>query len=199
MPVPIQYIDGCRRSHADLLAAIEDLTDEIARRASRLPEWSIGHVLSHVARNADSVVRRLEGAARGEVVDQYPGGFEGRRAEIEAGAMRQASALIADVRTSCLAAEAACEAMPADAWENITRAVGGREQPATVVVFSRWREVEVHHVDLGLGYTPDDWPHALVSAWLPSLLVALPERTDAHDLLAWCVGRAGAPDLAPWG
>ncbi len=45
------------------------------RGPSLLPEWSDGHVLTHLARNADSVVRRMEGAARGELVDQYPGGL----------------------------------------------------------------------------------------------------------------------------
>jgi maleylpyruvate isomerase len=199
MPPPILFIDGCRQSHADLLLAMEQLTDDVARRASRLPGWTVGHVLSHIARNGDSVVRRLEGAARGAIVDQYPGGFEGRRAEIEAGADRSASELVTDLRVSCRAVEAACEAMPAGAWENVTRAVGGQEQPATAVVFSRWREVEVHHVDLGLGYSPRDWPDALVAAWLPSLLTALPDRTDPRDLLAWCLGRATAPELRAWG
>ena len=26
------------------------------------------------------------------------------------------------------------------------------------LAFARWREVEVHRVDLGLGYEPEDWP-----------------------------------------
>ena len=54
-------------------------------------------MLTHVARNADSVVRRLEGAARGELLDQYAGGLEQRRADIEAGAGRPAAELVADV------------------------------------------------------------------------------------------------------
>ena len=53
---------------------------------SLLPEWTRGHVLTHIARNADSFVRVLEAARRGEVVTQYEGGVAGRNADIEAGA-----------------------------------------------------------------------------------------------------------------
>ena len=53
---------------------------------SLLPGWTRGHVLTHIARNADSFVRVLEAARRGEVVTQYEGGVDGRNADIEAGA-----------------------------------------------------------------------------------------------------------------
>ncbi|HEY5244074.1 MAG TPA: maleylpyruvate isomerase N-terminal domain-containing protein, partial [Acidimicrobiales bacterium] len=88
MSVPTKDIDGCRRSHLALLDRIGGLTDEQARSASQLPDWTVGHVLTHLARNGDSVVRRLEGAARGETVDQYPGGYAGRASEIAVGAGR---------------------------------------------------------------------------------------------------------------
>ena len=58
--------------------AIEPLSDVDVARPSRLAGWTVGHVLTHVARNADSHVRRAEAAARGEVVEQYPGGHQGR-------------------------------------------------------------------------------------------------------------------------
>ena len=70
------------------------LHDEQARAPSLLPGWSVGHVLTHIARNGDSLVWRLEGAAQGELRDQYPGGLEQRRADIEAGAGRPASELV---------------------------------------------------------------------------------------------------------
>jgi maleylpyruvate isomerase len=66
-------------------------------------------------------------------------------------------------------------------------------------VFSRWREVEVHHVDLGLGYEPTDWPAELVARWLPTVVRELPDRTDPTALLAWALGRGPAPALGPWG
>ncbi len=196
---PALEIAGVARAHASLATMIAGLTDDFARRPSRLPDWTVGHVLTHVARNADSVVRRLEGAAAGQVVDQYAGGATGRASEIEEGASRPASELVADVVASNEAVEAAIAAFPPDGWERLTRSVGGEEVPAHAVVFSRWREVEVHHVDLGLGYRAADWPEDLVERWLPHAEQQFLRTADQRDLLAWLVGRGPAPRLAPWG
>ena len=68
------------KSHARLALTLAGVTDTDARRPSLLPGWSVGHVLTHLARNADSHVRMLEAAAVGEVADQYPGGNERRAA-----------------------------------------------------------------------------------------------------------------------
>ncbi len=195
---PTVDIGGCRRAHQTLFDRITTLTDAQAWSASHLPDWTVGHVLTHVARNADSVIRRLEGAARGEVVDQYPGGYAGRAADITAGAGRPAAELVADVRDSAGRLEDLCAVLPTKAWDRLTRDVSGAERPAHTLLFTRWREVEVHHADLGLGYTPADWPPALVSAWLPRELDRLPMRTEPHQLLAWAIGRAPAPALGTW-
>lgn len=195
---PSVAAEGCRQSHEALLGTIAGLTDEQARSPSLLPGWSIGHVLSHLASNADSVVRRLEAAREGRVVDQYPGGGEGRRREIELGAGRPAGELVEDIRHSAALADAVVIAYPEDAWDRPTRHVSGREEPAWAVVFARWREVEVHHVDLGLGYSPKDWPAELVGHWLPSTVEGLTRRADAHELWAWLMGRSPAPELGPW-
>jgi maleylpyruvate isomerase len=196
--VPTKDIDGCRRSHLALLDRIDGLTDEQARSASQLPDWTVGHVLTHLARNGDSVVRRLEGAARGETVDQYPGGYAGRASEIAVGAGRSAAELVADVEASAARLEDCCTTLPADAWDRPTRDVSGAERPANTLMLSRWREIEVHHADLGLGYTPADWPDELVAAWLPRELERLPKRADPKQLLAWAIGRSPAPALSNW-
>jgi maleylpyruvate isomerase len=199
MTRPTAFIEGCRGSHATLERHIAGLTDEVARQPSLLPDWTVGHVLTHIARNADSVVRRIEGALRNEVVDQYAGGREGRANEIEAGAHRSAAELIADVHTTNAAVDALLASAPDDIWDRLSRPVGGGEQPVTKVVFSRWREVEVHLVDLGLGYTPARWPAGIVDEWLPSMLTGLDQRADRNALLAWTLGRSGPPELIPWG
>jgi len=198
MPRPDAEIAGCLAAHARLQADIADLTVAHVRAASRLPGWSVGHVLSHLARNADSVTRRLVGAAKGEIVEQYVGGFEGRAAEIEEGSGRPARALIADVLATNADVEAAIEAMPDDAWDNTTLTVRGDEIPASTLAFTRWREVDTHHADLGLGFEPADWPPELVDRWLPSLLDGLRERSDPTELAAWILGRGPAPTLRPW-
>lgn len=195
---PRQTIDRLHHAHTRLLHRLEGLTDDVARHPSPLPDWTVGHVLSHLARNADSVVRRFEGAARGEVVDQYPGGAAEREAEIEAGAHASASELVADVRASGHAVEQVAASLPDDAWERLSRSVSGNLVPIKSVLVDRIREVEVHHVDLGLGYQPSDWPADFVQDVLAIELPKLPGRTDQTGLLAWLTGRGPAPTLEPW-
>src|SRR3954452_11064204 len=84
-------------SHRRLFATIDGLGEDGVRAPSRLPGWTVGHLLTHIARNADSLTRRMVAAARDEIGDQYPGGAAGRAAEIEAGAGRPAAELVADV------------------------------------------------------------------------------------------------------
>lgn len=193
---PDETIERLRASQARLLTTAAALP--AATAPSLLPGWTVGHLLTHVARNADSAVRRLEGAARGEIVDQYPGGPAGRAAEIEAGAARPLPELLADVRATSRAVERVAAALPPEAWPRPTRGVDGDLQPAEQVLRGRLREVEIHHVDLGAGYTAADWPEAFVTDLLTSELPALAARAEPAALLAWLTGRGPAPLLAPW-
>ena len=82
---------GCRRRRVAPRAATRCSTRarrgrlDSSPRPSLLPDWTVGHVLTHLARNADSMDRVLEAAERGDVVERYAGGGAGRDAEIEAG------------------------------------------------------------------------------------------------------------------
>ena len=69
---PTEVIDGCQAAHSRLAAAINDLPDAVVRQPSLLPDWTVGHVLTHLARNAEAMVRRIEAATRGELIDQEP-------------------------------------------------------------------------------------------------------------------------------
>lgn len=178
---------------------LDGLTDLTARQPSLLPGWTVGHVLTHVARNAEASVRRVQAAAQGEVVDQYVGGAEGRAAEIDAGAGRAAADLVADVATWSQRLDAAFASFPEDGWARSVRTVDGAEHAVGMLPFRRWREVEVHLVDLGLGFTPDDWSPGLVERALPGLVAGLAARTDSRALMAWLLGRGAAPALEPWG
>ena len=67
----------------------------------------------------------------------------------------------------------------------------------------RWREVEVHRADLGLGFEPADWPAEYVredlvrmemrwNARRPMGLTGLPDealQAPPHVRLAWLLGR----------
>jgi maleylpyruvate isomerase len=63
----------------------------------------------------------------------------------------------------------------------------------------------MHHVDLGIGYEPSDWPEEYVSWELPLILATVPSRAqnvaDMRQLVAWLSGRAEPPGLValkPW-
>jgi maleylpyruvate isomerase len=185
-------IAGCQASHRRLSGTLGSLTDDAARAPSRLPGWTVGHVLTHLARNADSHARILEAAGRGEAVEQYAGGYEQRTADIEAGAGRPAVDLVDDVRRAATALEKAWVA-----WDGHGLS-GGEEWPCRRLPFLRWREVEIHHVDLGLGYEAADWPADYLAIELPRALATVPDRlprpADRRRLLAWLVGRSPQPD-----
>jgi maleylpyruvate isomerase len=194
---------GCQLAHARLLDSIDGIDDATVAGPSRLPGWTVGHVLTHMARQADSFVRMLEGAAGGDIVDQYEGGPEGRVAEIETGAGRPAKEQVADVAATIARLEAAWESTPDEVWaRGFARTTRGELVACADLPFRRWREVEVHHADLGLDLGPEAWSAPFVDTELPRTLAGLPARLSLDDrraLLAWLMGRASTPpSLPPW-
>jgi uncharacterized protein (TIGR03083 family) len=77
-----------------LAATAAALTDGQARESSLLPGWSRGHVLTHVARNADGLRNLLIWARTGVETLQYSS-RGAREAAIEEGAGRAAAELAA--------------------------------------------------------------------------------------------------------
>jgi maleylpyruvate isomerase len=210
-----RHVEGAARAHQSLLETIGDVTDDDVRAPSLLGGWSRGHVLTHLARNADSHVHLLECARRGEVGEQYSGGYRGRVAAIEAGSSRSAEELVADVRRSIYGLEAAWSQADHDTWRGSGVNSKGDPIPMGDIVFLRWREVEVHHADLGLGFAPADWSSDYVRYELDrqvmlwrsrrSLgLTTLPARAlelDPTTRLAWLLGRVsieGLPEADPF-
>jgi maleylpyruvate isomerase len=205
-------LQGAVAAHRMLEVHLATLTDAQVAGPSLLPDWSVGHVITHIARNADGVRLMLEGALRGEVAPQYPGGVEQRAADIAAGSVRGAAGLVADVRATNERLEAVFTAMTDEAWQG-----HGRSMVGTVAVaelpFRRWRETVVHHADLGLQYTWRDWPAEYVRLELRTQtmlwnsrqamgLTGLPSEAlavDEHRRLAWLLGRAAIEGLQPAG
>jgi maleylpyruvate isomerase len=178
---PIADIAAVRTGTRRVLFAVDDLTDEQAAAPSRLPGWSRAEVLTHLARNADGGRGIAEAAARGEVGAQYPGGRDQRRVGIAAGRGLGAPALRADLQRSSDALLEAWGRLPDDAWERVGRSLNG-DRTQREWVWSRWREIEVHHVDLGLGYAPSEWPVAFVTRGLDDAITHLPGRA-ARDAI----------------
>ena len=94
------------RDAAEAAAATEQLIDSAAGLSaedlaapSLLPGWTRGHILAHVARNADALVNLLEWARTGEETPMYPDAAT-RDRDIEAGAPRSLEEHLEDLRDS---------------------------------------------------------------------------------------------------
>jgi len=181
-----------------LLATATALGDAQVREASLLPGWTRGHVLTHLARNADGMINLLSWARTGTQTPMYASA-ESRNADIEAGAGRPAADLAADVRESAASFAAAAGAMPGEAWTVQVRALAGPGFPALGVLGRRLSEVEIHHVDLAAGYAPGDWPADFVADALPRVADSFTGRDDAPSCLAWADGAPHGYRIGPAG
>jgi maleylpyruvate isomerase len=175
-----------------LLASAAALTDATVREPSPLPGWTRGHVLTHVARNADGLGNLLRWARTGTKTPMYVS-REARQAGIEAGAGRTAADLTADVRGTAIAFAAEAASLPDEAWAAQVQMLTGPPMPARRVLDSRLREVEIHHVDLGAGYRPADWPAEFAADNLPEVARSFAGREDTPS----CLLRADGAD-AEW-
>jgi maleylpyruvate isomerase len=213
--VPLTDVD---RATEELVRTAQDLDPASIGSPSLLPGWTLGHVLSHVARNADAQTNLLTWARTGVETPMYASP-EAREAGIEEGAARPLREQIEDIKASHERFADAGAAMPAQAW---TVVLPGTGQPAAAVPWGRLREVEVHHVDLGDRYAPGDWSDAFALRLLreitagatggPSMIlrpwgvdhpVQIGPATDSapvvggptKSLAAWLAGRADGTDL----
>jgi len=204
---------------ARVLATAAGITQEMAREPSSLPGWSRGHVLTHLARNADGLRNLLIWARTGVVTPQYPS-VQVRNEEIEAGAGRPARELVVDFANSATAFSAEAALLRDAEWAAEVRGMRGAAHPAFYTLWRRLSELEIHHVDLDAGYRPVDWPPDFVTECLPGIArdfsdsecaaallrasddgsehrIGPPEQEPtvtvsgpSHALLAWLLGRS---------
>jgi len=190
---PLAYVDACRTSHRQLLAALAPLTDGDFRTPSLLPRYSRGHLVTHLANKAKAHVAIFGGPAAGEIRQLHPTGYDPDLAA-DVGAGRSASELCSDLAHSFELLEAAWDGLDPLMWDRQGIMAAGPRTMAEIVTH-HLRNVEVHHVDLDIGYRVSDWPPILVEGELVKRLRSLPNRADHADLLAWLIGRAPAPEL----
>jgi maleylpyruvate isomerase len=219
-------LDGLTEATARLIGNAGRLTDADVREPSLLSGWTRGHVLTHLARNAEGGARLLGWARTGIPSYEYPN-MAARAAAIEEGAGRPAAVLVADVRATAAAPAEAAARMPPGAWQNLVTWTTGQQTPAEMVARSRLAEVLIHHVDLDVGFGPGSWPAAFVREMLTIVIQALSDRplspgtaglhaTDTGhsfqlggaaadagpisgteaELLAWLLGRSDGAGLA---
>jgi maleylpyruvate isomerase len=172
------------------------LTDAQAREPSLLPGWTRGHVLTHIARNADGLGNLLVWARTGVETPQYPS-RQAREDGIEAGAHRPAAELAADVRQSAAEFAGQVARVPATAWDVPVHGLNGPDHPAWFTLFRRLAEVEIHHADLGAGYGPSDWPSAFVADELERVTGQFAGRDDVPACVLELAGTGQRFRLGP--
>lgn len=183
--MPVDVADSIAAMSASTVAmqhSLTELTDEQAHAASLLPGWTRGHVLTHVARNADALVNLVTSARTRRHIAMYPGRAE-RDAAIEAGAGRPATELRADVESAQARLLTAAGGLSDDDWQQPIRyGADDRTGPATLIPTLRRSEVEIHHVDLDLGYTRAHWPADFVEPTLDRVAADFDGRAEAPPL-----------------
>ncbi len=97
-----------------------------------------------------------------------------RAAGIAAGLGNGPAIVRADLRGAHDRLIEAIDALPDDRWDRVGRASALRTMQG--FLWMRRREVEVHHVDLDLGYEPSDWPVSFVAAALDECFATLAGR-----------------------
>jgi maleylpyruvate isomerase len=163
------------RATLRLLAVVREFDDKTIRAPSLLPGWTRGHVLSHLARNADGCVNVLRWARTGVEHPMYPSAAD-REAAIEKGAARGRQLLEEDLIASSARFSEACRSLPASAWSAEVMLLPGRPVQASEVVRSRLLEVWVHLVDLDTAIGFADIPEADAEDLLDDAVQQLADR-----------------------
>jgi maleylpyruvate isomerase len=108
----------------------------------------------------------------------YPGGDDSRDAEIEAGVARHVGDVRLDVAESAERLLEAFADFPDDALDREVAMRSGATAYGWEIPLLRVREVEIHHVDLDLGYTPGHWAPDFAERTLDQLAPFFREARD---------------------
>ena len=99
---------------SDVVASTETLIERVGAvddamkvQPSQLAHWSSGHVLAHIALNAEAFVLVAESRRHGELGVMYPHGADGRNADIAELATSPATVILERLDASAAAFEVA--------------------------------------------------------------------------------------------
>ena len=192
MTSPAQDAAALQDATDRLLTAVAKLDPTVVTEPSQLPGWTRGHVLAHLARNADALVDVLGGRP------MYASA-ESRDADIANGAPRPLAEQLDDVRLTAARLDGAFAAQSEAGWQRTVELRNGVTDLAASLPFRRWIEIELHHVDLGVGYSLEDLPGGFVDRELANMARRfsghpdIPEAVElrAEDGRSWRTGAVG--------
>ncbi|MER6389517.1 maleylpyruvate isomerase family mycothiol-dependent enzyme [Streptomyces sp. NPDC059382] len=179
----VHDLRSLREATDRLLTAAAKLDNAALAEESLLPGWTRGHVLAHLARNADALVNVVEGRP------MYASAAT-RDADIERDSGRPLVEQLEDLRHSADRYEAAT-GLPQD-WSRTVELRNGVTDSAARIPFRRLVEVELHHVDLGIGYGLADLPDEFTAREIEFLAERWSGRREVPPVTL--VLRSGGPD-----
>lgn len=135
-----------------LLGDTIGISDDEWQAATALPGWSRAHIATHLAREADALRRVTEAALEGRQIPLYSSPQQ-RFVDIEEGAMRRGLDLQIDLDTSADTLNTCWDAVTD--W-TLPLDIGRGPMTLANLPIIRFREVTIHHIDLGVGFTVDD-------------------------------------------
>lgn len=163
-----------------LLRTARNLTDVAA--PSRCTGWTRGHVLTHLARNADGIARAARGAVDGSGAAMYDS-VSSRDEDIESGAFRPLAEQVEDISSTAGPVAAALAALVAASPDTkVPRTPGGPAFHASHLPAMRLREVVYHHVDLDAGFGFGDLDSDIVSMLLTDQVTRLQHADEPPSL-----------------
>jgi len=179
-------------AHLRLRETAASLPDEAYAGPSLCPGWTRGHVLAHLALNAEGLGGVLRGVTSGVPTPMYASP-ERRDTDIDDLVAAGPHAVRERLAPAVASFEAALAALPTtvDQHEMFERTPGHRHALVSEIGVMRLREVEIHHADLDAGYHHPDWPRDVAEALLefecdrydgPPLVLHATDLRVEHDL-----------------
>jgi maleylpyruvate isomerase len=164
---------------------------------SLLSGWTRAHVVAHLALNAEAMARLVHAVVADSPSDAMPAMYDSdaqREGDIQELARADPSEIRERLLGGTTVLHQAFTAVPEDTWSTrVERTPGGLSLRVSSLPSMRVREVEVHHVDLGVGYTTRRWPPSFSVLLVDAMTRRLepPHRFEIRPLDAdrtWVLG-----------
>ena len=173
-PSPAGLLAELHKAATGLTAAMDRIPDGGERAPSTLPGWSRGHLLAHITGICNALARQVEYGRRGETVELYDGGVDGRNRAIELAAGHSHKEHRDDVAAAMQRALAALAALTEDEWRTH---IAFRDGVIFDAGLALWRELVIHTADLDSGTGPETWNREFCSHLFDFLAARVPAET----------------------
>jgi maleylpyruvate isomerase len=198
--VKMQQLEELQDATNRLVRTVDGFQGDAWSADSGLPGWTRAHVVAHLALNAEGLAGALTGIVQDEPAPMYAS-QEDRDRDIEELAGGDPAELRERLLAGCTLYADAWTALPDDSLgTRFERTTGGPTIPAGATLGMRLREVEIHHADLGAGYSHTDWPPRFCEILLASMTKrewSRPFTASPTDLDGtWTYGEGDGPTVS---